>query len=103
MYSLCISQGNSNNDNWNGFDNNFENSSYQSAGNQEPQASSINTSSTRKSTKTEKIATEIGDFSALDVKASKPTKTNKAKSIEDDAWNLLNNWIIMGPTTHPNK
>lgn len=92
------SQGNSNNDHWNGFDNDFENSSYQSADNQD-------TSNTRKATRTEKtITTEKGDFSALDVKASKPTKTNKAKSIEDDAWNLLNNWIFMGPaTTHPNK
>lgn len=88
-FFIFHSHGNSNNDNWNGFDNDFENSSYQSAGNQEPQAGSINTSNT---TKTEKLTTiERGDFSTLDVKASKPTKTNKAKSIEDDAWNLLNN------------
>lgn len=84
------SQSNTGNDGWNGFDTDFEQSSYQSATNSEPQIGSAATS-TKKPHRNEKV--EKNDFSALDVKASKPTKTNKAKSIEDDAWNLLNNWI----------
>ncbi|XP_031620470.1 ADP-ribosylation factor GTPase-activating protein 1 isoform X2 [Contarinia nasturtii] len=82
----------SNNDNWTGFDNKFESStqSYQ-GGSIEQQNTSPTTviNSTRKQHKHEK--NEKGDFNALDVKASKPKPTNKTKSIEDDAWNLLNN------------
>lgn len=83
----------SNNDNWNGFDNNYETPAGTYQGSPEPQnkSSNVNSSGKRhpKSEKSEK--TEKSDFNALDVKASKPKPTNKTKSIEDDAWNLLNN------------
>ncbi|XP_055315154.1 ADP-ribosylation factor GTPase-activating protein 1 [Sitodiplosis mosellana] len=81
--------GSNNDGNWNGFDNNFETQtqSYQ-GGSSEPQiASPTVNNSTRKQHKSEKGE----NFAALDVKASKPKPTNKTKSIEDDAWNLLNN------------
>lgn len=91
MYSHSSSK----NDNWNGYDNNFETStqSYQ-ASSSGPQNDStiVSNSSTKKQHKSEKISkTDKSDFNALDVKASKPKSTNKTKSIEDDAWNLLNN------------
>lgn len=85
---ILFSHSSSNNDNWNGFDNGFETSaaSYQGSA-----PENVNNSGKRhhKSEKSEK--TEKSDFNVLDVKASKPKSTNKTKSIEDDAWNLLNN------------
>lgn len=91
IYSIWFSHSSSNNENWNGFDGNFESStqSYQ-GGSSEPQiASPTVNNATRKQQKTDKI--EKNDFGVLDIKASKPKPTNKTKSIEDDAWNLLNN------------
>lgn len=88
---ICCSNSNSNNDNWNGFDSNFEtsNQAYQ-ASSSEPQATQ--NSAIRKQHKSEKIDKgEKNDFTSLDVKASRQKPTNKSKSIEDDAWNLLNN------------
>lgn len=35
--------------------------------------------------------TEKNDFSSLDVKASKPKSSKGKSSVEDDAWDLLNN------------
>lgn len=90
----AFSFSSSKNDHWNGFDSGFEtqSQSYQSGLQTE---SSVNNAIAKKSHKSEKSSshkTEKNDFDALDVKASKPTKsTNKTKSIEDDAWNLLNN------------
>lgn len=91
MFHFFLNHSSSNNENWNGFDKNFESStqSYQ-GGSAEPQITSPTTNnSTRKQQKSERV--EKTDFGALDVKASKPKPTNKTKSIEDDAWNLLNN------------
>lgn len=94
IYFICCSHSNANNDNWNGFDNSFETSTqaYQSSSSEQQTTSAPQNSSTRKSHKSEKSERgEKSDFSSLDVKASKPKPANKAKSIEDDAWNLLNN------------
>lgn len=88
---ICCSNSNSNNDNWNGFDNSFETSNqvYQ-ASSSEPQATQ--NSAIRKQHKSEKIDKgDKNDFTSLDVKASRQKPTNKSKTIEDDAWNLLNN------------
>lgn len=88
MHILFFGHSSSNNDKWNGFDNNFESPTQSYQGNTSDSNSSI-----KKQNRSEKIEkTEKSDFSSLDVKASKPkTTTTKTKSIEDDAWNLLNN------------
>lgn len=85
-----FSHSNSNNDNWNGFDT-FETSSqsYQANSAESPHAATSPSNSIKKSHKTEKA--EKSDFTSLDVKSSKAKPANKTKSIEDDAWNLLNN------------
>lgn len=89
---VWFSHSSSNNDNWNGFEGNFETStkSYQ-GGSSEPQITSptVNNATKKQQHKSDKV--EKNDFGVLDVKASKPKPTNKTKSIEDDAWNLLNN------------
>lgn len=84
IHFIFSSHSNSNNDNWNGFDSSFETSSqvYQASSSQSIQ----NQHKIEKSEKAEK-----NDFNSLDVKASKQKPATKAKSIEDDAWNLLNN------------
>lgn len=92
--SLKSSFCSANNDNWNGFDNGFEKStnSYQGFSSSKSDATlstSAASNSIKKLQKNEKE--DKGDFSALDVKASAPKQSNKSKSIEDDAWNLLNN------------
>lgn len=90
--TISHSSSTNNDGNWNGSDSNFETptQSYQ-GGSSEPQnASSTVNNSTRKQQKRNEKE-EKNDFGALDVKASKPKPTNKTKSIEDDAWNLLNN------------
>lgn len=86
--SLHLSQ-NSGTDNWNGFGNDdFEKpskDSYQTSSSKVSSASSRNTASLS-------AKQPSNDFSSLDVKASKPKiGANKVKSVEDDAWNLLNN------------
>lgn len=89
-----FSHSSSNNENWNGFDSNFESStqSYQGGSTEPKIASPIVNNTTRKQQKSEKSEKpDKTDFGSLDVKASKPKPTNKTKSIEDDAWNLLNN------------
>lgn len=50
-------------------------------------------SSTASSTKKTSVKKTFDDFNSLDVKASSTRSTNikPSKSIEDDAWNLLNN------------
>lgn len=93
MFLFSFSNSNSN-ENWDGFDTSFESSTqnYQGSLSEPQNTSTTGNTSIKRQHKNEKIdKVEKSDFSALDVKASKPKSTNKTKSIEEDAWNLLNN------------
>lgn len=84
---------NTGNDNWNGFGNGeFEKPSEDLYQNKTVNSSSKVSSATSRNTAALSSKPPSNDFSSLDVKASKPkTGSNKTKSVEDDAWNLLNN------------
>lgn len=74
------------NDEWNGFDGEFKTKtdSYQSSS-AAPKQSTRNTTTTT-------ARQQSAAFDSLDVKSSRPkAHSTKTKSIEDDAWNLLNN------------
>lgn len=90
--NLFFSQSSkTNNDNWGGFDGGYQDS-YQSAGAKPTPAAATNRSQPAANQNRQK-SRQVDDFSALDVKAATvKNTTNKAKtSIEDDAWDLLNN------------
>lgn len=87
--NYCSQSSKTNNDGWEGFENGYQDSGYQSS--TAKQTTSIRSTS---SSVTAKQSRQIDDFDALDVKASKtkaPDTNKPTKSIEDDAWNLLNN------------
>lgn len=85
-FQFCHNSGANNN--WNGFENDYDQSASKSYTREETTTTS---SSIRKQNKTE----AKGDFGALDVKASKPKPNKNKASVEDDAWDLLNNWKRM--------
>lgn len=88
------SQSSGNNDNWDGFESDYQNTtnSYQSS---TTTNTTTTTTKTSRSTANRQNSTKQSnnDFNVLDVKSSraKGGDSNKNKSIEDDAWNLLNN------------
>lgn len=72
-------------DGWDGFDDNYQ-ESYQSSNVKQTSNRSTSSNALKQQSR------QVDDFSALDVKSGAPkTTSNKTKSIEDDAWNLLNN------------
>lgn len=96
--SATPSYQNSGNDDWNGFDTSYHISTgYQqhSSVSQNNGSNDIRTESKSQSKKTMKLPnTNTENLESLDVKTAKAktataTKTNK---LEDDAWNLLNDW-----------
>lgn len=91
-FCAIIFSQNTGNDNWNGFGNDdYEKpapDSYQTVNS----SSKVSSTASRNTASLSAKQQQSNDFSSLDVKASKPKiASNKTKSVEDDAWNLLNN------------